>query len=64
MPLSAGGGLARGRALGDLLGQGQDDHATDFGTILGYGFTAMAVIVGGMIILSLSKKVAKRSTSG
>jgi len=38
--------------------------ATDFGTLLGYGYTAAAVIVTGMIVLGLSLKVAKRSTKG
>lgn len=38
--------------------------ATDFATVLGYGFTAMAAIVGGMIVFNLVKKVAKKSTSG
>lgn len=37
--------------------------ATDFGTLLGYGYTAMAVIVGGLIVLALVKKVATKSTS-
>jgi hypothetical protein len=37
--------------------------ATDFATLLGYGFTAMAAIVGGMIVFGLVKKVAKKSTS-
>lgn len=36
--------------------------ATDFGTIIGYGFTAMAAIVGGMIVFTLVKSVAKKST--
>jgi hypothetical protein len=40
------------------------DAATDFATIIGYGFTAMAAIVGGMIVFNLVKKVAKKSTSG
>jgi len=38
--------------------------ATDFGTLLGYGYAAAAVIVTGMIVLGLSLKVAKRSTKG
>jgi len=38
--------------------------ATDFATVIGYGFTAMAAIVGGMIVFNLVKKVAKKSTSG
>ena len=37
--------------------------ATDFGVIAGYGFTAMAAIVGGMIVFKLVKKVANKSTS-
>jgi len=38
--------------------------ATDFGTLLGYGYVAMGVIVVGMIILGLTKRVAKKSTGG
>jgi len=38
--------------------------ATDFGTLLGYGYTLMAVIVGGLILLGLVKKVAKKSAGG
>ena len=38
--------------------------ATDFATLLGYGYVAMGVIVVGMIVLGLVKKVAKKSTSG
>jgi hypothetical protein len=38
--------------------------STDFGTLLGYGYAAMAIIVGGMILLGLVVKVAKRSTRG
>lgn len=37
--------------------------ATDFGTVLGYGYTAMAVILGGFIVMKLIKKVATKSTS-
>jgi len=38
--------------------------ATDFGTLLGYGYIAMGVVVVGMIVLGLTKKVAKKSTTG
>ncbi|MBS0443249.1 MAG: hypothetical protein JSR38_14950 [Proteobacteria bacterium] len=37
--------------------------ATDFGTILGYGYTLMGVVVAGLIVLGLVKKVAKKSSS-
>jgi hypothetical protein len=36
--------------------------ATDFGTISGYGFTLMAVVVGGLIVFKLVRKVASKST--
>lgn len=36
--------------------------ATDFATVIGYGFTAMAAIVGGMIVFNLVRSVAKKST--
>lgn len=36
--------------------------ATDFGTIIGYGFVAMAAVVGGMIVFDLVRKIAKKST--
>lgn len=38
------------------------DVATDFGTILGWGYVLMAVVTVGMIVLGLVKRVAKRST--
>jgi hypothetical protein len=38
--------------------------ATDFGTLLGYGYTLMGVVVAGMIILGLVKKVAKKAAAG
>ncbi len=37
--------------------------ATDFATILGYGFTAMAAVLGGWIVFRQVKKVANKSTS-
>lgn len=37
--------------------------ATDFGTIAGYGFTALGIITGGMIVMGLVKRVAKKATS-
>jgi len=37
--------------------------ATDFGTLLGYGFTAMTVVIGGWIVFRQVKKMAQRSTS-
>lgn len=37
--------------------------ATDFGVVLGYGYVAMGVIVGGGIVLGLVKSVAKKSTT-
>ncbi len=36
--------------------------ATDFATIVGYGFTAMAAVVGGLIVLKLVKKVANKAS--
>ena len=36
--------------------------ATDFGTVVAYGFTAMAAIVGGMIVFNLVRSIAKKST--
>jgi len=36
--------------------------ATDFATVIAYGFTAMAAIVGGMIVFNLVRSVAKKST--
>jgi len=36
--------------------------ATDFGTILGWGYTLMIAVVGGLIILGLVKKVAGKAT--
>jgi hypothetical protein len=35
--------------------------ATDFGTIAGYGFTAMGVITGGLIVMGLVQRVARKS---
>lgn len=35
--------------------------ATDFGTIAGYGFTLMAAVVGGLIVMKLVKKIANKS---
>lgn len=37
--------------------------ATDFGTIAGYGFTALGIITGGLIVMGLVKKVAKKASS-
>jgi hypothetical protein len=36
--------------------------ATDFGTIAGYGFTAMAAILGGLVVMKLVKKVVGKAT--
>lgn len=36
--------------------------ATDFGTVLGYGYTLMLAIVGGLIIIKVVKKVANRAS--
>lgn len=36
--------------------------ATDFGTIAGYGFTALAVITGGLVVFKLVKKVVGKAT--
>lgn len=36
--------------------------ATDFAEIAGYGFTAMAAIVGGLIVFKLVKRVANKAT--
>lgn len=36
--------------------------ATDFGTIVGYGWTLFLVIVGGMILFKIVKKVVSKST--
>lgn len=36
--------------------------ADDFETIAGYGFTAMAIIVGGMIVFKLVKRVANKAS--
>lgn len=38
------------------------DVATDFGTILGYGYVLMGVVTVGMIVLGLVKSVAKKSS--
>lgn len=38
------------------------EAATDFGVIAGYGFTAMAAIVGGLIVFKIVKKVANKAT--
>lgn len=35
--------------------------ATDFGTVIGYGYVTMAVITAGLIILGLVKRVAWKS---
>lgn len=35
--------------------------ATDFGTILGYGWTLFLVIVGGLILFGLVRKVVSRA---
>lgn len=37
--------------------------ATDFGTLMGYGYTAAGVIIGGFIIFKLVKRVANKTTS-
>lgn len=36
--------------------------ATDFGTIVGYGWTLFLVIVGGLILFGIVKKVISRAT--
>lgn len=36
--------------------------ATDFGTVAGYGFTLMAVVVGGLVIFKIVKKVFSKAT--
>lgn len=40
------------------------DAAADFGTLLGYGYVALGVVLTGMIVMGLTKKVAKKATSG
>jgi hypothetical protein len=35
--------------------------ATDFGTIVGYGWTLFLVIVGGLILFGIVKKVISRA---
>lgn len=35
--------------------------ATDFGTIVGYGWTLFLVIVGGLILFGIVKKVVSRA---
>lgn len=35
----------------------------DFKVVAGYGFTAMAAILGGLIVFKLVKKVANKATS-
>ena len=36
--------------------------ATDFGVIAGFGFVAMASVVGGLIVMKIVKKVANKAT--
>lgn len=36
--------------------------ATDFGTIIGYGYTLMLAVVGGLVLIKLVKKVFFKST--
>lgn len=36
--------------------------ATDFGTIVGYGWTLFLVIIGGMVLFKIVKKVFFKST--
>jgi len=36
--------------------------ATDFGTVLGYGYTLFLVVVGGLIVIKLVKKVFFKAT--
>jgi hypothetical protein len=36
--------------------------ATDFGTVLGYGYVLFLAVVGGLIIIKLVKKVFFKST--
>lgn len=36
--------------------------ATDFGTIVGYGWTLFLTIIGGLILFKVAKKVFGRST--
>lgn len=35
--------------------------ATDFGTIVGYGWTLFLVIVGGLVLFGIVKKVVSRA---
>jgi len=35
--------------------------ATDFGTVIGYGWTLFLVIVGGLILFGIVRKVISRS---
>lgn len=67
---------SRALVLVPLLGAGVAAHAavpagaeavfttmaTDFGTIAGYGFTLMAVVVGGLVIFKIVKKVFSKAT--
>lgn len=36
--------------------------ATDFGTVVGYGWTLFLVIIGGMVLFKIVKKVFFKST--
>ena len=36
--------------------------ATDFGTVVGYGWTLFLAIVGGLILFKIVKKVVAKST--
>lgn len=36
--------------------------ATDFGTVVGYGWTLFLVIVGGLIVFGIVKKVISRAS--
>jgi len=36
--------------------------ATDFGTIVGYGWTLFLTIIGGLILFKVAKKVFGKST--
>lgn len=36
--------------------------ATDFGTIVGYGWTLFLVIIGGMVLFKIVKKVFSKTT--
>jgi hypothetical protein len=38
------------------------EAATDFGTVVGYGWTLFLVIMGGMVLFKIVKKVFFRST--